>query len=246
MNDKDDILFDRLAIVAAVISFAITVAILIAAGSARVGKALYIVLYVITFLAVCALYLIYKGLKWSYARYTLGFRFTVALSGLLSILTGFVSFYRSTGVTLVYFNIIQITNPIVAFFMTFIITFTSIFTTGQILYLTLKWVSSGKNMSQFYFRLTTLLSVVSAGITAFISSLDTSRLTFTYYEYGDRKKKTIGEYIDDYGLMQAINEVDIKPSTDTLIVAAMCFAGVWIIYLSILWINRARPSENNE
>ena len=256
MNDKDDKVFERLAIVAAVISFAITVALLIAAGSPRKGGKLLIVLYFIIFIAVCVTYFlgkgIYKALKWSYARYSIAFRLMVVIAGLTSIPVGI-----DHGISMVardaawrILDIFLLTNPTLIFFMFFtagmLSTFIPVFTIGQVLYLTFKWVGGGKKMSQFYFRITTIFSIVSAGIAAFISSLDTSRIAYTYYEYGNRKKQTIGEFVDEYGLLRAIDEVDINLSTSAGIVGALCFACVWLIYFSILWVYRARPNENKE
>ena len=157
MKDKTEKLLERLAVVAAVISFVITVGILVAAGSPRKGKALFIILYITTFISVCIIYFlsigIYKVLKWSYAQDKFFFRLMVMLSSLISIPIGVIygidsiNRFSNPDTVLIYFGIVPIANPIVAFFMSFstnaIIVFILIFTAGYVIrwvYNRLKWI----------------------------------------------------------------------------------------------------------
>ena len=340
MKDKEDILIERLAIVAAVISFVITVGILIAAGSPRKGKAVFIILYITTFIAVCIIYFlsrgIYKVLKWSYAQDKFYFRLMVMLSSLISIPIGVIygidsiNRFSNPDTVLIYFGIVPIANPIVAFFMSFstnaiivfiliftagyiirwvynrlkwiyvrhkfffrlmvvlsslisipigmiyginmvdhdvswgvlgiiritnpiviflmffaacaLITFIPIFTTGQVLYLAIRWVRSGSKGSQFYFRLTVVLSIVSSIIGPFIAAVDVSQLT----DHPVVRMDGIVRFISYYGVKETIAAIDVNPSITSVLVAAVCGAGVWIIYLSTLWIYRGLDSDDEE
>ena len=259
---KESEVLETLAIVAAGISFVITVAILIAAGSPRKAKALFLVIFIITTLAVYITFFlsigIYAGLKWSYARYTFAFRVIVVISGLISVVIGLLCGMKHTSLLSLGIgdvSIIRLTNSTQAFWLVFA-TYTTYYfiftvTAGQVTYLTYKWVRSGSN----YLRLTTALSVACAIFGGFIASLENladrlapaPRARYSYYD-----EQTFGESLSyfinsiTFFFLKPFSNLNMKFDTDSVVFAAMCFAIVWLTYLSILWVNHARPSENKE
>ena len=252
MKDKEDILFQRLAIVAGVISLGITVGIFVTAGTVRKSGWIFIVIFIITYITVCVLYFpikwIYNRLKLIYVRRKFFFRLMVVLSSLISVIIGIIWGISSD----------DITNPVPAFLMTFalvtIISFILIFMTGQVLYFPIRWVRDGSKGHQFYLRLTVVLSIVSSIIGAFIAAVDVSRITThpivkfqTIAKFIDIVRfETIAKFIDVYGVKETIAVIDVDASITSVFVAAMCCAGVWLIYLSILWIYRGLDSDDEE
>ena len=172
----------------------------------------------------------------------------VVLSSLISIPIGVIYGINMVDhdVSWVVLSIMRITNPIVIFLTFFaagaVITFIPIFTTGQVLYLAIRWVRGGSKGSQFYFRLTVVLSIVSSIIGAFIAAVDVSQLT----DHPVVRMDGIVRFISYYGMKETIAAVDVNPSITSVLVAAVCGAGVWIIYLSILWIHRGLDSDDEE
>ena len=246
MKDKEDILFQRLAIVAGVISLGITVGIFVTAGTARKSGWIFIVIFIITYITVCVLY--FPRLKLIYVRHKFFFRLMVVLSSLISVIIGIIWGISSD----------DITNPVQAFLMTFalvtIISFILIFMTGQVLYFPIRWVRDGSKGHQFYLRLTVVLSIVSPIIGAFIAAVDVSRITThpivkfqtIAYFIDIVRFETIAKFIDVYGVKETIAVIDVDASITSVFVVAMCCAGVWLIYLSILWIYRGLDSDDEE
>ena len=246
MKDKEDILFQRLAIVAGVISLGITVGIFVTAGTVRKSGWIFIVIFIITYITVCVLY--FPRLKLIYVRHKFFFRLMVVLSSLISVIIGIIWGISSD----------DITNPVQAFLMTFalvtIISFILIFMTGQVLYFPIRWVRDGSKGHQFYLRLTVVLSIVSPIIGAFIAAVDVSRITThpivkfqtIAYFIDIVRFETIAKFIDVYGVKETIAVIDVDASITSVFVAAMCCAGVWLIYLSILWIYRGLDSDDEE
>ena len=341
MKDSDDILIKRLAIVAGVISLIMIVGICIAVGSVRKAGIAFLIIFIITFIAVCVLYFLIKWvynrlkqiyvirwvdnqLRWFIVKHTLFFRLIVVLSSLISIPVGgiygvdSINRLSDPNTYLLYFGIIRIADPPMAFFTTFVttafqvfiltftvgyvirvaynqlkwisarhtlffrlmvvlsslisipvaviysinivdrdvswvvlciicvagvvVTFISIFTTGQVLYFTIRWVRDGSKGNQFYLRLTVMLSIISFFVGAFIAAVDMSRITTTRWD----RRRGIADFIADYGVKETIAAVDVNPSITLVFVAAIYGAGVWIIYLSILWIYSGLDSDGDE
>ena len=254
MKNKEDILFQRLAIVSGVISLGIAVGIFVTAGTVRKSGWIFIVIFIITYITVCVLYFpikwIYNKLKLKliYVRHKFFFRLMVVLSSLISVIIGIIWGIISD----------DITNPVQAFLMTFalvtIISFILIFMTGQVIYFSIRWVRDGSKGHQFYLRLTVVLSIVSSIIGAFIAAVDVSRITthpIVKYQtiamfINIVRFETIAKFIDVYGVKETIAVIDVDASITTVFVAAMCCAGVWLIYLSILWIYRGLDSDDEE
>ena len=168
----------------------------------------------------------------------------VVLSSLISIPIGVIYGRYFLDVYWVSLGIIRITNPIVSFFLFFassaIIAFILIFTAGCVLYFPIRWFRGGSTGSQFYFRLTVILSIVSSIIGGFIAAVDVNRITESRYR-GYSREQSIKESISEF-----ISKYDVNPGIDSVIVGAMCCAGVWIIYLSILGIYRGLNSDDEE
>ena len=208
--------------------------------------------FILTFTAGYVIRWVCNVLKPIYVRHKFFFRLIVVLSSLISIPVGVIYGINSLNrlstpdTYLLYFGIIRITNPTVAFFMCFvanpIIIFIFIFTTGQVLYFTIRWVRDGSKGNQFYLRLTVMLSIISSFVGAFIAAVDMSRITTTRWD----RRRGIADFIADYGVEETIAAVDVNPSITSVFVAAICGAGVWIIYLSILWIYRGLDSDGDE
>ena len=87
-----------------------------------------------------------------------------------------------------------------------------------------------------------MLSIISSFVGAFIAAVDMSRITTTRWD----RRRGIADFIADYGVEETIAAVDVNPSITSVFVAAICGAGVWIIYLSILWIYRGLDSDGDE
>ena len=174
--------------------------------------------------------------KQIYSKHKYFFRLIVVLSSLFSISIGTTYTFFNTGATFVFFQTIETANLIVAFFITFAIIFIPIFTTGQVLYFTVRWVRD----SFSYLKLTTVLSIVSAIIGGFVASLDINGINEPQYR-SYRRQQNIKESISEF-----ISKYEINLGTDSFVVGAICCVWVWLLYLSILWVYRARDSEAEE
>ena len=254
MKDKTDKKIERIITMILVISFVITL-ILMAIGGVRKGGEIFLIVLVLCTIAVGVLYFPVKwgyngfkricvpALKRIYVRNKFFFRLMVVLPTPIGVIFGITM----SGAYTLNFGIIEIKNSIVQFVAGGIIAYISFFTTGLVLYLPIKWVRSGSKKSQFYLRLTAVLSIVGAIIGGFIASIDVSDITCFYDDlYGGDRRLTVAEHIDIYGVRSAIKRVKITPNMTTVFGAAISCASVWIIYLSIFWIYRGLDSDDTE
>ena len=229
MKDKTEKKFKRMATVVLVISVLITL-ILMATGGVRRGGDIFLIVFVLCAIAVGVLYFPvkwgYNGLKRIYAKDKFFFRLMIVLSSLISIPMGVISGITVSDTYSLNLGIIRITNPIAVFFMTFAACVIPVFIVG----FSIIWVRGGSKRSQFYLRLTAVLSIVCAIIGALIAALDVS----------------INEFFYDSGVSDTFTSVKVRPSITSVWVGAICCAGVWIIYLSILWVYRGLDSDDTE
>ena len=215
----------------------------------------FIIIFILLFIVLCVLCIlyflikwVYKGLKWISTRHKFFFRLMVVFSSLISIPIGmiYVIYKEAHNVSRITLGIMETSNPTVIFATFFasmtIIAFTLIFTVGQVLYFSIRWIRGGSKGSQFYLGLTVVLSIVSAIIGGFIASVDVSRLADDFIF----RTRGIGEFIHYRGVKEAISMIDVNPSITSVFVAVICCAGVCLTYLGILWVYRGLDSNNAE